>query len=61
MVLETKEDADRVLETWAWEKTAIEGEGDAGEDQMDEDGEEGRLTSMDPTTLARRSGFRTLS
>ncbi|ORY83002.1 hypothetical protein BCR35DRAFT_80467 [Leucosporidium creatinivorum] len=65
VVLETKEDAERALETWAWEKTDLEREaeakGDAGEDRMDEDGEEGKPTSADPTTLARRSGFRALS
>jgi hypothetical protein len=61
VVLETRKDAERALETWAWEKTAFAGDGNAGEDKMDEDEDEGKPASTDPTTLARRSGFRTLS
>lgn len=61
VVLETKEDAERVLKTWAWEKTASGSAGDEEEDKMDEDGEEGKPASVDPTTLARGSGFRALS
>lgn len=53
VVLESREDAERVLREWRWEKGS---ELEKDEEKMDED-----KPADDPASLARRSSFRSLS
>jgi hypothetical protein len=56
VVVETKEDAERVLRTWEWDRKEV-GDGKEEEDiKMEE--KEGRV---EYETLAKESGFRALS
>lgn len=59
VVVASKEDAERILKEWVWERNEEAVEEDV---KMEEDGaEEAKPASQEPAALARRSGFRALS
>ena len=59
VVVESKEDAERITKEWEWESSGAEHEKEGQEDEMEQD--EPSKTADDPALLARKSRFRALS
>lgn len=57
VVVQSREDAERILKEWTWEEASNKAEN--GPEKMDEDDSPGK--DVDTATLARKSGFRSLS